>query len=333
MTEYVLESDIDVLFDTNTIAFMESASTPVKKSYLQRMIDVVSKLCESLLDFISRTVSKLKGNKLIEKIKNDPTLSKKKVKVKDYDTAVDAGMNAIHKIDNAKTAKEAKKISREYEDKRKKALKKFVGRSIATVAVYVGIKFLSAHKQNAQAIKSGIKDAQKVTALDLMKDDLASVQEKLKKLSNRKSKEEIAAEKEKIAKELEAEYERGWQLRQQGIRERGERAKESMEKAIEKMMVSKHTLEDMSAQERDYIQCLNRNKYTTLSELRSKKILNGEKGINSQIEKYMDQLNDIESKLKKRRINSEERQSLEKRRNMLSGMISRAEKTKSVYEM
>lgn len=66
MIKYVLESDIDVLFDTNTIAFMESTSTPVKKSYLQRMIDVVSKLCESLLDFLSRTVSKFKGNKLAD---------------------------------------------------------------------------------------------------------------------------------------------------------------------------------------------------------------------------------------------------------------------------
>lgn len=32
MVEYVLESDIDVLFDTNTIAFMESTLTGVKRT-------------------------------------------------------------------------------------------------------------------------------------------------------------------------------------------------------------------------------------------------------------------------------------------------------------
>ena len=160
--EEFLYEDCDELFSEETMFFMEKASTPVKKSFLSRMVEAVKRLFTSVSDSIDRMISKFRGKGIENAIKNDPETARKKVKLKKYDKAVDEGVDALKKMKGAKNAKEAAKIADQYQAKRKKILAVAVPTTILAAATLIGGGLFLNHKKKLSTIKESIKTADKV---------------------------------------------------------------------------------------------------------------------------------------------------------------------------
>lgn len=158
--EYMLE-DTSVLFSEETLMFMENASAPVKKSFLQKMVSGLKALFTKISDMSKALTQKFSSSKAKKIVSDNPELKNKKVKRKKYEEALKLGDETTTKIKKAKSTKEVKKITTEYKSKRKKILGATIGVTVGALVVGGGIfaahKYLKPIKQDIEVLSGTVE--------------------------------------------------------------------------------------------------------------------------------------------------------------------------------
>lgn len=325
MLQYVLESDTDYLFSEETIWFMEKASEPVKKSFLSRLVESVKKIFRSVSDFIGRALDKFRGKGVVDKIKNDPKAAKTKIKTKNYEASINEGMSALNRIDKARSGAEAKKIADEYTSKRKKILSVAIPTTLLAAATLIGGGLFLKHRKNLSKVHSAIQNAEEVCEVEVIPPSQTEVlnsdgttAKKRRRYANTAPNVKSVKVNKKENTKTKTTKEEPKQQRSRAIAAiemkpdkpsspKSAPSNDRVEKETQRMKVSKMTLDDMMANEKEMVNLINHAKYSSKTMVRMDKLSNH---MDKQAERLIAKANDIKERLKSTDLSESERSKL-----------------------
>lgn len=329
MTYYMIESDDDFLFTEEANIFMEKASAPVKQSFLSRMVEAVKRLFRKVSEFVSRAISKFRGNDIEKRVKSDPKAAKTKVNMKNYDKAVDEGVTALNKIGKATSAKEAKKIAEDYKSKRKKILAVAIPTTLLAAATLIGGGLFLKHKKKLDVVSNAIDSADEVDKKAAQYVKTRGPKAKEVKFNKQTPTTGNLTKDNREPKEYESDVPR----RNPSIKQSAKEAEklgggwtvepeaDKVEKATITMQISKMTLDDMMANEKETVQLINRAMATNKTHERMMEISGKQIELLSSYERERDRL--IGKYRSDKTLSENERKNIEKRIDTLADFITR----------